>query len=150
MIDKNKEITAKRSDKTTLVRNGRPATQSMVLEATPADSDVAGRSEIEKRRVGVNHRTDEEIAGIISAVDQMRAEGAALKDATRRTGITEQTYYQWKKRARPGRPAMAVQSAEDDLASLRCLEAENERLRRLLGEKLRVENADLRKRLESL
>ncbi|NKL23662.1 SyrB-like regulator [Rhizobium leguminosarum] len=45
-------------------------------------------------------------------------------------------------------PAAAV-SVSDDLADLLQLEEENKRLRKTLAEKLRAENADLRRRIES-
>lgn len=53
------------------------------------------------------------------------------------------------KRARKSAPAAAVEatSAGDELADLLQLEEENQRLRKLLAEKLRAENADLRKKL---
>ena len=43
--------------------------------------------------------------------------------------------------------AAAPVAAVDDIADLLQLEEENQRLRKLLAEKLRAENADLRKRL---
>jgi len=53
------------------------------------------------------------------------------------------------KRARKNEQAAAVEatSAGDDMADLLQLEEENQRLRKLLAEKLRAENADLRKKL---
>ncbi|MGY5795474.1 MULTISPECIES: transcriptional regulator [Rhizobium] len=59
------------------------------------------------------------------------------------------------KRPRVSRAPKAVQTASaapmtaiDDMADLLQLEEENQRLRKLLAEKLRAENADLRKRLK--
>jgi hypothetical protein len=59
------------------------------------------------------------------------------------------------KRGRVSRAAKAVQTASampmtviDEMADLLQLEEENQRLRKLLSEKLRAENADLRKRLK--
>ncbi|MBB2821637.1 UNVERIFIED_ORG: paraquat-inducible protein B [Rhizobium esperanzae] len=59
------------------------------------------------------------------------------------------------KRAPVGRAPKAVQAAAtapmtaiDEMADLLQLEEENQRLRKLLAEKLRAENADLRKRLK--
>ncbi|WP_455274976.1 transcriptional regulator [Rhizobium herbae] len=45
-------------------------------------------------------------------------------------------------------PAAAPMAAIDEMAALLQLEEENQRLRKLLAEKLRAENADLRKRLK--
>ncbi|MDH2089153.1 transposase [Rhizobium pusense] len=61
-------------------------------------------------------------------------------------GISDQTYYTWKKGvAQPAITTDDQRPAYDD--ELDELEAENRRLRKLLSEKLRTENADLRKRL---
>ena len=46
--------------------------------------------------------------------------------------------------AAPAAPVTAI----DEMADLLQLEEENQRLRKLLAEKLRAENADLRKRLK--
>ena len=66
---------------------------------------------------------------------------AALKEA----GVSEQTYYNWKNQAKENTPVVSHQS--DELKNLVELEAENKRLRKELAEKLRTENAELRKRL---
>ena len=73
---------------------------------------------------------------------------STLKDAIKSAGISEQTYYQWKRTEKPAnakedRPV----AAGDELADLLQLEKENQRLRKLLADKLRVENSELRKRL---
>ncbi|WP_349644510.1 hypothetical protein [Rhizobium calliandrae] len=47
----------------------------------------------------------------------------------------------------PEQAVTAPASARDEMADLIKLEEENKRLRKLLAEKLRAENADLRKRL---
>lgn len=73
---------------------------------------------------------------------------STLKDAIKRAGISEQTYYQWKRAAKPAdQKAEMPVSAGDELADLVQLEKENQRLRKLVAEKLRAENAELRKRL---
>ncbi|NRP75540.1 hypothetical protein ILFOPFJJ_06463 [Ensifer psoraleae] len=73
---------------------------------------------------------------------------STLKDAIKRAGISEQTYYQWKRAAKPvGQKADTPVSTTDELADLVQLENENQRLRNLLAEKLRTENAELRRRL---
>jgi len=73
---------------------------------------------------------------------------STLKDAVKSAGISEQTYYNWKRTTNPieqtdSKPVRAG----DELADLVQLEQENLRLRKVLAEKLRAENADLRKRL---
>lgn len=66
--------------------------------------------------------------------------GESIKSATKQAGISEQTYYQWKKAA-----ASVPESGE--LKDLIALEEENSRLKKLLAERLRKENAELKKRL---
>ena len=86
----------------------------------------------------------------IAKIEAMVTDGAMLKDAVKEIGISDQTYYQWKKAVaeKPSDEAPTVSLADDDeFAEFRELEAENRRLRKLLAEKLRSENADLRKRL---
>ncbi|ACP21616.1 probable SyrB-like regulator (plasmid) [Sinorhizobium fredii NGR234] len=84
--------------------------------------------------------------------------GSTLKDAIKGAGISEQTYYQWKGAAKPAEPKAAKSESKDtkstkplpagdELADLVQLEEENQRLRKLLAEKLRKENTELRKRL---
>ena len=53
-----------------------------------------------------------------------------------------------KRAPKTGEPATVVSSAGDEMADLLQLEEENQRLRKLLAEKLRSENADLRKKLK--
>lgn len=81
----------------------------------------------------------------IGQIDAQVAGGETLKAAVRNAGISDQTYYQWKK-ATAQVPAAAV-SEDNEFAEFIQLEEENRRLRKLLAEKLRAENADLRKRL---
>ncbi|QKC86959.1 transcriptional regulator (plasmid) [Mesorhizobium sp. NZP2077] len=68
------------------------------------------------------------------------AGGATLKHAVGQAGISEQTYYLWKKAAAP------VQDG-GDLKDLLALEEENRRLKNLLADRLRKENAELKKKL---
>ncbi|MGK9286934.1 transposase [Sinorhizobium meliloti] len=73
---------------------------------------------------------------------------STLKDALKQVGITEQTYYNWKKAAQPASQKTAEPVSQgDDLKDLLDLEEENKRLRKILAERLRAENAELRKRL---
>lgn len=79
---------------------------------------------------------------------QVAAGTSTLRDAIKNAGISEQTYYQWKRAAKPAdqKDEKAVQ-VSSGLADLVQLEEENQRLRKILAEKLRAENAELRKRL---
>jgi putative transposase len=81
-------------------------------------------------------------------IEAQLAEGATLKAAANSAGISGQTYYQWKRSAAAhAQPEIKPVSKLETLADLVELEAENQRLRKLLAEKLRAENAELRKRL---
>lgn len=86
---------------------------------------------------------------MIEQIDAQVANGVTLKDAVQAAGISDQTYYTWKKGV--AQPAITIDDQrpafDDELAEFDELEAENRRLRKLLSEKLRTENADLRKRL---
>lgn len=77
------------------------------------------------------------------------ADGAStMKDAIKSAGISEQTYYNWKGSLKADdQPSSKSASAGDEFAELVQLEAENQKLRKLLAEKLRAENAELRKKL---
>jgi len=123
---------------------------------TPKKTARAKRVTAEKTRTGsstVKPKTrglsDQEKLEKIGQIEAQVTDGATLKEAVKTAGISDQTYYQWKKAtAQPVTqiPAAAV-SVDDELAEFIQLEEENRRLRKLLSEKLRAENADLRKRL---
>ncbi|AOF92608.1 transposase [Sinorhizobium sp. RAC02] len=84
----------------------------------------------------------------ITQIENSLSGGSTLKAAAKEAGISDQTFYQWK-RSVPSSDAKVAQPApqDDSLVDLLKLEAENLRLRNLLAEKLRAENAELRKRL---
>jgi putative transposase len=85
----------------------------------------------------------------LKLIETQVAEGnGTLKNAIKSAGISEQTYYQWKRTVKPvEHRAEKLLPAGEELADLVRLEEENQRLRKLLAEKLRAENAELRKRL---
>ena len=66
--------------------------------------------------------------------------GGSIKAAVTEAGISEQTYYQWKK-------AADTAAATADLNDLLALEEENKQLKKQLAEHLRRENAELKKKL---
>ncbi|KQW72397.1 transposase [Ensifer sp. Root127] len=115
--------------------------------------------------------SEEDKAEKLKRIERLVLDGkSTIKQAAQKVGIAEQTYYNWKKAA--GRGVDVQGSAEpegdvkaentgatelnaspnvrhqaDDLADLVQLEAENTRLRKMLAERLRAENVELRKRL---
>jgi hypothetical protein len=77
---------------------------------------------------------------LLGQIEKSIGRGDSIKNATRQAGISEQTYYQWKKSAAPV-------SESGELKDLLALEEENKRLKTLLAERLRKENAELKKKL---
>ena len=82
----------------------------------------------------------EERAEKLKLIELSIGGGQGIKDATRKAGVSEQTYYQWKRAAAPA-------ASGEDLEDLLALEEENTRLKALLAERLRKENAELKKKL---
>ncbi|MER9643607.1 transposase [Mesorhizobium sp. M0239] len=108
-------------------KNGaKPAPQA--AEA-PVAAKTARKTYSEKERAQKLAQTEKSIAG-----------GATSKIAVGQAGISEQTYYQWKRSAAPSLDS-------GDLRDLVALEEENKRLKNLLADRLRKENAELKKKL---
>ncbi|MBZ9711136.1 transposase [Mesorhizobium sp. ESP7-2] len=91
-------------------------------------------------RTGRKIYSSKERAQKLGQIEKSIGSGETLKSAARQAGISEQTYYQWKKAATPA-------SDGGDLKDLLALEEENKRLKGLLAERLRKENAELKKKL---
>lgn len=91
-------------------------------------------------RTGRRTYSSKERAGMLSQIEKSIGGGATIKNAVGQAGISEQTYYHWKKAAPPA-------SDSGDLKDLLALEEENKRLKTLLAERLRKENAELKKKL---
>lgn len=101
-------------------------------------SDLVGQSSEEDP--GASRRKKFSTRGRLEKIKQIQSyvdQGFSIKAAVQKVGISEQTYYNWKKKDKP-------ESALDDLAKL---EAENMELKKLLAEKLREENRILKKRI---
>ena len=84
--------------------------------------------------------SEKERSQLLGQIEKVAGRGESIRSAVKRAGISEQTYYQWKKSAVPA-------STNSDLKDLLALEEENVRLKKLLAERLREENAELKKRL---
>lgn len=84
--------------------------------------------------------SEKERAQMLAQIEKSISGGATHKSAVKQAGISEQTYYQWKKAAAPA-------SDGDNLKDLVALEEENKRLKSLLAERLRKENAELKRKL---
>ncbi|UWU25991.1 transposase (plasmid) [Rhizobium sp. CB3060] len=127
------------------------------MPAAPKKTSRAKNAAAEKARVDTPKPAKPRIRGLsdqekmekIGKIEAQVAGGTTLKDAVKSAGISDQTYYQWKKTAAQlvtDTRTVSV-SVDDELDEFIQLEEENRRLRKLLSEKLRAENADLRKRL---
>lgn len=85
--------------------------------------------------------SEKERARKLGEIEKQIGQGETTKAAVQKAGISEQTYYQWKKQ-----PSGQTKQS-DELKDLVKLEEENARLKKLLADRLRKENADLRKKL---
>lgn len=119
---------AKAEPRPTARKNG-VNTASQAEEAPPEAAPTGRKVHSEKERT-------QKLAHVAKSING----GATLKSAVKQVGISEQTYYHWKKAAAPS-------SDGDDLKDLVALEEENKRLKSLLAERLRKENAELKKKL---
>ena len=79
--------------------------------------------------------TTEQIITNLRKVDVMVNEGKTVAEAVREIGVTETTYYKWRKEYR----GMSVSEAK----RLKALEKENARLKKLVAE-LSLDNAILK------
>ncbi|MCV9907604.1 transposase [Brucella sp. HL-2] len=88
-----------------------------------------------------------ERAKLLASISKdLKSGDTTVKTALTKVGISEQTYYNWKKASEAKVQIEPIQQS-DELKALVELEAENQRLRKALAQKLRTENAELRKRL---
>lgn len=131
-----------------------------VTEKTPV-TETAVKSSVDKKAVA--SRKPKDRAKILAKIDALIANGAStLKDALVKADISKRTYYTWKReesvvgstgsdkaskqpsKTPSAKPVESETSFVDDLAKL---EAENQALKKELGEKLRAENEELKRRL---
>ncbi|MHA6645986.1 transposase [Mesorhizobium sp. A623] len=126
-----KNIQRQRTTKAQPERSARKAASKSVPAAV--DPSVAVRK---ARKI----YSEKERSQLLSQIEKSIVRSESIKNATRQAGISEQTYYQWKKAATPA-------SESGDLKDLLALEDENKRLKGLLAERLRKENAELKKKL---
>lgn len=81
-----------------------------------------------------------ERAQILAKIEKATGRGVSIKAAVSEAGVSEQTYYHWKK-------AFGTAAAPADLNDLIALEEENKQLKKQLAERLQQENAELKKKL---
>ena len=85
--------------------------------------------------MGRKRHTVEQIIGNLREVEIAQSKGLTIPEAARQTGVTEQTYYRWRKEYGGLRLAQA--------ARLKVLEKENQRLKRVVAD-LALDNAILK------
>ncbi|MBN9071557.1 MAG: transposase [Rhizobiales bacterium] len=129
----------KRVPRATKTKAAKPSGKA---EAKPSRRNGAKAAEAPAPTVRAGRRTysDKERAQKLSQIEKSIAGGAGIRSAVGQVGISEQTYYQWKRNA-------ASASGGGELKDLLGLEEENKRLKKMLAERLREENAQLKKRL---
>ncbi|WP_315928402.1 transposase [Mesorhizobium sp. SP-1A] len=106
-----------------------------VTKAVVSEPGVAAPAKAPRKIYSTKERTQK-----LAQIEKSITGGASTKNATKQAGISEQTYYQWKK-------AAAAVPESGELKDLLALEEENARLKKLLAERLRKENAELKKKL---
>lgn len=117
----------------------KPSRSGAVQEATTDSVESA----IAVAQTGRRGYSEAERAQKLQQIEEaISSRGSNIKTAVGQAGISEQTYYQWKKKA-----AALSSSRGDDLKDLLALEEENIRLKKLLAKHLLKENADLKQRL---
>ncbi len=140
VLEEATTVTAPEPKKRSAAKRQKAAVEPARLTKPPAAKTASGKAR--------KHSAEEKLEKLKLIEAQVADGTSTLKDAIKSTGISEQTYYNWKSSLKPvSQPVAEPFSNGDEFAELVQLEAENERLRKLLSEKLRAENSDLRKRL---
>ena len=125
-------------------KNSRPVKKKVGSRATAAKSGAAKGSldgaSAPAARTGRKIHSARERADKLAQIAKAIKSGEPLKSVVKRVGISEPTYYQWKKAAAPA-------PAGDELTDLLALEKENRRRKSMLAERLRRENAELKRKL---
>ncbi|NVD41792.1 SyrB-like regulator [Ensifer sp. HO-A22] len=130
----------------------KPDDDAVVAEATtPVEVAAPKKRGPRAKKVASDVASEEAGAPKVKRGRKPKAKPTEMKDAqqspaaakTRAKGVEKAG----AKSAAPKAAAEAPISVLDEIAALLQLEEENARLRKALGEKLRAENADLRKRL---
>lgn len=116
------------------------------VAAKPAKADAKSEAPATKAKRYSSAERSSILASVAKDLDNGKT---TLKAALKTVGVSEQTYYKWKRDADKNEPAASAPQS-DALKDLVALEAENHRLRKELADKLRAENAELRRRLAQL
>ncbi|MEI5676881.1 MULTISPECIES: transposase [unclassified Mesorhizobium] len=137
-----KPKTAEKSPKATKPKTRAP-NAARAKAAKPAKASATAAAAVATPVISASTRkrySEKERGQKLGEIQNLIKAGESVRGATKKAGISEQTYYQWKK-------PTAKASQSDELKDLVKLESENARLKKLLAERLRKENADLKKKL---
>ena len=116
-----------------------PRQKKAVAEVNaPAPAEI-----VKSPRVPRKKRTEQSAEAVPAVADEKVVSASKTAGGRKAVGRPKAA----SKVAKPAAAAPARESAFDDIADLIQLEEENKSLRKALSEKLRAENADLRKRL---
>jgi hypothetical protein len=135
-----KPATSEPKKKVARPRKAKPAAKQPAAKTNSRQSVKAAEAPAATTKGTRKIYSRKERAQKLSQIEKAIAAGATIKSAVGQAGISEQTFYQWKK---------TVTSAPESggLKDLIALEEENKRLKSLLAERLRKENAELKKKL---
>jgi hypothetical protein len=126
--------------RTTRPRKAKAEAGQPTVRKSPRQSAKATEASAPATQATRKTYSQKERAQKLSQIEKSIAGGATTKNAVGQAGISEQTYYQWKKAAAPS-------FESGDLKDLLSLEEENKRLKKMLAERLRKENAELKNKL---
>lgn len=135
----SKVVAPKIKRKVAQSRKSKPA-KSLSAHTNGAEKQARTSDAAAPIRTGRKIYSAKERAEKLSEMQKSMDRGGTLKLAAKQAGISEQTYYHWKR-------ASAPEARGDDLKDLLALEDENKRLKALLAQRLRKENAELKMKL---
>lgn len=135
-----KPTTAEPKKRAARPRKAKAEVGQLTAKKSSRKSAKAAEASIPAVRTSRKTYSQKERAQKLSQIEKSIAGGATTRNAVGQAGISEQTYYQWKKTAAP-----VFES--DELKDLLALEEENKRLKKMLAERLRKENAELKNKL---
>ncbi|WP_287104223.1 transposase [Mesorhizobium sp.] len=133
-------VTPDAKRKTQRSRKAKAEPRARARKNGPDTGSSTGEAPAAAVRTGRKVYSEKERAQKLDLIASSISGGATLKSAVKQAGISEQTYYHWKKAAAPS-------ATSDELTDLLALENENKRLKSLLAERLRKENAELKRKL---
>ena len=135
-----KPATAEPKKKIARPRKAKAEVRQPTVKKSSRQSAKATEASAPATRATRKTYSQKERAQKLSQIEKSIAGGATTKKAVGQAGISEQTYYQWKKAAAPS-------FESDGLKDLVALEEENKRLKKMLAERLHKENAELKNKL---